>query len=109
VACGPKPGAPAHPDGTPVPPKTGSGSAVVETTPPSPDRTENQCDKLIAHAVALGAAERPADQKPTDDERTAMQNELRTSWSPKCKQLTSRGYECALAAHTLAELDACGA
>ena len=72
------------------------------------NRGDEQCTKLIAHAVDLGIAERPADQKPTDDERAAMQSQLRESWSPKCKQLTNHGYECALAAHTLAELDACG-
>ena len=106
VACGPKPGAPAHP----VDPQRGSGAGSSEVAVPTGDasRTEAQCDKLIAHAVELGAAERPPEQTPSDAERTAMQTQLRTSWSPKCKPMTSRGYECALAAHTLAELAACG-
>lgn len=103
VACSSKPSAPAHPSATPPPPAQGSGGTAVST----PDRSEEQCDRLIAHVVALGAAERPPDQKPTDDERAAIQAQMRTAWSPQCQQLTSRGFDCALAARTLAELDAC--
>ncbi len=102
-ACGGKTRAPAHPDTTKPPSAAGSGSAA----PVAVDRSEEQCDRLIAHVVTLGAAERPADQKPTEDERTTIQAQMRTAWSPRCKQLTTGGYDCALAAHTLAELDAC--
>lgn len=103
VACSSKPSAPAHPSATQPPATPDAGENAV----PVADRSEEQCDRLIAHVVALGAAERPADQKPTQDERTAIQAQMRTAWAPTCKQLTSRGYDCALAAHTLAELDAC--
>jgi len=58
--------------------------------------------------VGLAVAERPADQKPTEDERANIVTQLRGSWSPKCKQMTSRGYDCAVAAHTLGELERCG-
>jgi hypothetical protein len=75
---------------------------------PASSPKARDCDALIAHAVALGVAERPDDQKLTADERASMQAQLRTSFAPKCEQMTSRGYECALAAATLAELGACG-
>jgi hypothetical protein len=103
VACAGKPSAPAHPSAPPPPPAPDSGGSAV----PVADRSEEQCDKLIAHVVALGAAERPADQKPTDAERAAITAQMRTAWSPQCKQLTSRGFDCALAAQTLAALDTC--
>jgi hypothetical protein len=63
---------------------------------------------LIAHAVDLGAAERPNDQKPNEQESATMQAQLKTSWTPKCEAMSSRAYECALSARTLAELDRCG-
>jgi hypothetical protein len=63
---------------------------------------------LIAHAVDLGAAERPDDQKPNVDERASMQAQLRTSWEPKCQAMSTRAFDCALAARTLADLDRCG-
>jgi hypothetical protein len=103
VACGSKPSAPAHPDTPQRPPAPSSGSNAV----PVADRSEEQCDTLIAHVVALGVDERPADQKPTDAERAEITAQMRTAWAPQCKQLTSRGYDCALAAQTLAALDRC--
>lgn len=75
---------------------------------PATPSNARDCDALIAHAVALGVAERPEDQKLTADERASMHAQLRTSFAPKCEQMTSRGYECALAAATLDELGACG-
>lgn len=117
VACGGGTRAPAHPTATSTatpmatPRATrGSGARLAggELHAEAPARSDEQCDQLIAHALALGAAERPLDQKPTDAERVAIESELRAAWSPRCKQLTSRGYDCAMAAHTLAELDACG-
>lgn len=105
VACGGKTRAPAPPAGTRG---SGAGLGGGELHAAAADRSDAQCDQLIAHALALGIAERPPDQKPTDDERTAIETDLRAAWSPRCKQLTTRGYDCAMAAHTLAELDACG-
>jgi hypothetical protein len=110
VACGPKPGAPAHPadphDGSTAGSATTGGQTAIAGDSGVP--TDAQCDKLITHALDLGAAERPAEQKPTDAERATHQAQLRSTWSPKCKQMTSRGYDCALAAHSLAELERCG-
>jgi hypothetical protein len=59
--------------------------------------------------VTLAVAERPNEQKPTDDERTQIAAQLRTTWSPKCQQLTSQSFDCALAAPDLGALAACGA
>ena len=99
------------PGATAQPRPGGSGAAVAagSASPAPPDQpAARDCDKLIAHAVELGAAERPNDQKPTADERASMQTQLRTSWEPKCRAMSSKGYDCALAAQTLAALDACG-
>jgi hypothetical protein len=83
--------------------------AAGSANPARPDQpAPRDCDKLIAHTIDLAAAERPADQKPTADERASMQTQLRTTWEPKCKEMSSTGYDCALAAQTLAALDACG-
>jgi hypothetical protein len=73
-----------------------------------PGNDERNCEKLLDHTLTLAVAERPADQKPTDEERTLIASQLRTDWVPKCKQMTDRGYDCALGAKTLAELDRCG-
>jgi hypothetical protein len=58
--------------------------------------------------VALAVSERPADQKPSDDERAKIVKELESTWAPKCEAMTSKGYDCALTAQSLAELDRCG-
>lgn len=84
-----------------------SGAAPGGDLPPGGARTRD-CDKLISHALALGIAERPEDQKLTGDERATLRAQLRTSWTPKCEAMTSRGYDCALAATSLDALEACG-
>jgi hypothetical protein len=103
AACSGTASAPAQPR----PPASGPGPRG-EAPHPAPDRTDADCERLIAHAVALGSAEQPAQQQLTADERTALERDLRTAWLPRCSEMTSHGYECALSAHTLAELDACG-
>ena len=80
----------------------------MQTSPPEVSASERNCDKLIDHLVTLAAAERPADQKPTDAERSNIATQLNSSWAPRCKQMTSSGYECALTASSLAALDRCG-
>jgi hypothetical protein len=73
--------------------------------------SDRDCEDLIAHAVTLGSAElrdtRPADQLPTEAERTRLAGELRTQFLPGCRTLTREVYRCALAARTLAELTGC--
>jgi hypothetical protein len=87
-----------------VEPKPGPGSNASQPRP----AVENRCDKLIEHLVTLAVAERPAEQKISDDERKNIESQLRTSWGPKCNAMTERGYSCAVNAPTLAELDRCG-
>jgi hypothetical protein len=58
--------------------------------------------------VTLAVAERPADQKPTEAERANIVKQLQPTWAPKCKEMTTKGYDCAVSAQTLAELDRCG-
>lgn len=74
---------------------------------PGAGRSDEQCDNLLAHTFELAVAERPAEQKLTADERTNIQTQLRKTWLASCRQMTSTGYDCALAAHSLAEVDAC--
>lgn len=93
VACSGRSSGPAHPD------RPAEGA--------TPSRSDTQCDKLIAHTLALAVAERPAEQKLTADERTAIEAQLRKTWLASCKQMTTTGYDCALAAHTLADVDTC--
>jgi hypothetical protein len=63
---------------------------------------------LIDHVVTLAVDERPPDQKPTGDERAHLADQLRTSWFAKCGDMTSKGYDCALAARSLGDIDRCG-
>jgi hypothetical protein len=105
VACGGRSSEPAHPvaTGSGNPPR--AGGEVATATPA--DRGDEQCDKLFAHALTLGIAERPADQKLTSDERANADAQLHKSWLTSCRQMTSREYDCAMRAATLAELEGC--
>jgi hypothetical protein len=62
---------------------------------------------LIDRVVTLAIAERPAEQAPTDTERANIVTQLRASWSPKCEAMTSKGFDCALRAPSLADVDRC--
>jgi hypothetical protein len=99
AACGGPPTKTTHAE--PQRPQHGSGAAVAAT------ETAGPCDPLIAHVIVLAAAERPAEQRPTDAERAAIDKQLRETWSPACQRMTRKGYDCALAATTLAQLDGC--
>ena len=79
------------------------------TAPHVESRSDDKCDKLIAHALTLAVAERPADQKLTDAERTSIETQLRASWIASCRQMTAAGYDCAVAATSIAELERCDA
>jgi hypothetical protein len=97
-----RPPGPGHtPDGAPPPPP-------VAAAP-----TERECDDLIAHAIALRVAELrqtlPPEQVPTEAEQAALGAELRTQFLADCRKGTRRGYDCAIAAKTLAELGGCQA
>ena len=98
--------------GRPRPP--GPGSAP-DAAPPAAVAapTERECDGLIAHAVALRAAELartlPPDQLPTEAEQAALRTELRGKFLAECRGGTRPGYDCAIAAKSLAELAGCQA
>jgi hypothetical protein len=86
-------------------PRPDHGAQTPET---KPDPQNDRCNKLIDRVVTLAVAERPADQKPTDDERANIVKQLHSAWAPKCEAMTNKGYDCAVKAQTLAELDRCG-
>jgi len=89
---------------------TGAPDAAVPAAPAAAP-TERECDDLIAHAVALRAAELaqtlPADQLPTEAEQAALRAELRGRFLAECRAGTRPGYDCAIAARSLAELAGC--
>lgn len=105
VACSSTGGRP-RPPGPGAPP-----DAAVEPSSTAP--SERECDDLIGHAIAIRIAEMrqtvPADQLPTEAEQAALRGELRASFLPACREGSREGYQCAMAARTLAELDACQA
>jgi hypothetical protein len=88
-------------------PTPDAGPPAVAATPP----TERECDDLIARAIALRVAELqqtlPADQVPTEAEQAALRTELRGKFLADCRSGSRRGYDCAIAAKTLAELGQC--
>ncbi|HSK04688.1 MAG TPA: hypothetical protein VK932_25735 [Kofleriaceae bacterium] len=100
----------------------GGGPPRPPAPPPTPDAapalpaagpTERECEDLIAHAIALRAAELartlPPEQVPAEAERAALAAELRGAFLADCRHGTRRGYDCAIAAKTLAELAGCQA
>jgi hypothetical protein len=91
---------------------SGSGSAVpadapVATGPTAP--TEQECEQLFRHVVALHMAEQrrtvPTDQLPTEAEQAQLREELAADG--ECRKLRRSELTCALAATTLAEVEAC--
>jgi len=95
-----------HPE--PVRPDGQGSSSAVATNDGGPVVSEDRCAKLIVHAFAVATAERPPDQKLTDDESATIRKQLHDAWLPFCQRMTAAGYECALGARTLVDLDACG-
>jgi len=96
-----------RPSGSGRPPEAGSGSAATAAP------TERECEDLIAHAIALRVTELkqtlPAEQMPTEAEQAALGAELRGKFLADCRGGSRRGYDCAIAARTLAELGDCQA
>jgi hypothetical protein len=102
---------------------SGSGRPRPPPPPPALDAppppaaaatpTERECEGLIAHAIALRVAELrqtlPPEQVPTEAEQAALGAELRGRFLADCRGGTRRGYDCAIAAKTLAELGGCQA
>jgi len=97
----------------PKPPPHGSGhvgtapDAAPSVATNSPD--ERECHALVAHAVGLEVARikatKPPDKQPTDAEIAALTTELQAD--PGCRTLSRPAYDCAMAARSLADLEAC--
>ncbi len=98
VACSGRSSTPQHPQPTPVV----AHDATVATVegPPS----EADCDALIAHAVALAAADQP---KATDDDQAHARADLKAQYGASCRTMTHAHYLCALSAPSLASIAEC--
>ena len=94
------------------PPGPGSAPDAPPPAAASPP-TERECEALIGHAIALRVAELertlPPEQVPTGAEQAALGTELRGKFLGDCRNGSRRGYDCAIAAKTLAELAGCQA
>ncbi len=78
----------------------------------TPGPTERECTELVAHAVALYAAEVKATNQtpyPTTDEAAKIEADLRTQFVADCRTTTQEHYRCGRAAKTLDELANCQA
>lgn len=86
--------------------------------PPPPDDpaeaataapSEQDCDQLITHAVALGIDEQAARAEPraTASDHEAIRRSLHEDFMAGCRALSRDAFRCALAATTLAELARC--
>lgn len=104
AACGGGHSAPSRPVAS-----AGAHPAAPAAQAASPDARE--CDELIAHAVDLAAAERrsakPAEPAPTDDDRHAVERDVRAQLAAGCTSLPRAHYACAMQATTLDALTAC--
>jgi len=104
LACSSSGGRPRPPPPRPTPDASPPAAAAP---------TERECEDLIAHAIALRVAELaqalPPEQVPTEAEQAALRTELRGQLLADCQHGTRRGYDCAIAAKTLAELGGCQA
>jgi hypothetical protein len=107
-ACGSARSSPPITPPPPPPPEAGSGSAIA-VTPPPPDAppADAECDALVAHALALEMAERPADQQLAEPEREKVLAQLREEQRPACRTLSREAYRCMLAAGKVADLASC--
>ncbi len=99
--------------GHPRPPVPGPPPDAPPPPPAAAAPTERECEDLIAHAIALRVAELkqtlPPEQVPTEAEQAALGSELRGRFLADCQRGTRRGYDCAIAAKSLAELGSCQA
>jgi hypothetical protein len=97
--------------GRPQPP--GPISTPDAAPPVAVPPTERECEALIGHAIALRVAELaqalPPEQVPTEAEQAALAAELRGKFLGDCRGGSRRGYDCAMAARSLADLTGCQA
>ncbi len=104
VACSSHTGKPTPPGGSNAPlPDAGAVTAT-------PGPTERECTELVAHAVALYAAEVKATKQtqfPTTDEAAKIEADLRGQFVADCRSTSQAAYRCGRAAKTLDELATC--
>ena len=101
AACASAPGGPDHPHREPAE----RGAAPRTGTGPS----EQECDELITHAVALGIDEQSAHGAPhtTASDHEAVRRGLHDELAAGCRTLSRDMYRCAMAAATLDALAGC--
>jgi hypothetical protein len=103
AACGGGHSAPTHPHAS----AGAHPDAVAQAGVPD----DHECDELIAHAIDLAVSERhaakPTDPAPSDDDRHAIEHDVRAQLGAACHTLPRAHYSCAMAASTLDALDAC--
>jgi hypothetical protein len=106
VACGSA--RPPAPRAEPPPARgTASPGDRLDTVSQGDHPGELECDELFAHAIAVEAAERPADQRLDADALEAARAELRAQHMAECRTLSRETYRCVLAAARTAEIAAC--
>lgn len=115
LACSGSPGdtntAPAR--GQPQPARTDGAPAASAT--PSADAslplTRADCEELIAHitdiALREDAQDKPEMPPPTDEEISAMREQLLSELGARCEGKPRRLYECGMSAQSREELAAC--
>jgi hypothetical protein len=79
---------------------------VVVTTPDA-SPSDAECDQLVAHALTLELADRPADQQLGDPERDKVLAQAREAQRPACRALSRDAYRCMAAATTSGDLARC--
>jgi hypothetical protein len=104
AACGGKTPAPTHPE-TGSAASAGSGSAAPP--PVVVALTEQECDQLLDHTIDIEYARRAPDQRPDPKEQQAVRESIRDKFLAECRTLKRGLYECAIAAKTTAEMEAC--
>ena len=117
-ACGSARSTPGSTPDHPAPDGAGGGAAVgsagrtapatgsaASSEPEHP--SDQECDALFAHAVAVEQAQRPADQQLAEPELASVRAKLREQKLPGCLQLSRATYRCMLAAPTLPALTTC--
>ena len=100
AACASPPSGPDHPRREPA-----ERGEAPRTTP-----SEQECDELITHAVALGIDEQSARSSPphtTASDHEAVRRGLRDELAAGCHALSRDMYRCAMAATTLDALAGC--
>jgi len=100
IACGGRTSTPVHPDRGSAAPQ-GSGHPASEVPP-----SDTDCDALIAHAVALAAADQPA---ATDDDQAQARVDMKAKYGAACRAMARADYLCALSAPSLVAFADCQA